>query len=178
MRIALFAVALLGASSAAAAAVVPAATPRILDAAAVVDFTPDFGGQLFVLALSPVSDAPGLAPIDFQIEGALSDPAFAPVLTVTSDAGGALLSGVMTSYAVGPDGALSLLFDVTADDLSLFGPQVLAILGLGLGSDPLAHAFSVEAGVAIAPAVAPVPLPPSALLLAGALAALVRNRLR
>jgi hypothetical protein len=178
MRIALLAAALLGASSAAAATLVPAATPRIVDAATVVDFAPEFGGQFFALGLSPVADDPALAPVDVQIDGALFDAAFAPVLTVTDDAGDALLTGVMSGYAVGPDGALSLLFDVTADALALFGPQVLAILDLGLGADPLAAAFSVTAAATVAPAVAPVPLPASGLLLAGALALAVRARRR
>lgn len=173
MRIALFAAVLLGVSSAAAAAVVPAATPRIADGATIVAFAPDFGGQFFALSLAPVSDAPGLAPFDFQIDGALSDPAFAPVLTVSDGAGGDLLSGVLNSYAVGPDGALSLLFDVTRDALSLFGPQVLAIFDLGLGADPLAAGFSISAPATLAPAVAPVPTPAAALLLASGLATLL-----
>lgn len=178
MRLALFAVALLGASAAAAATVTPAATPRIVDAAAIVDYVLDFGGQFFALGLSPLADDAALAPFAFQIDGALDDLAFAPVLTVIDAAGDALLSGVMTSYAIGDDGALSLLFDVTADTLALFGPQVLAILDLGLDDDPLAGSFSVVATATIAPAVAPAPLPASALLLAGGLGLLLRVRRR
>jgi hypothetical protein len=176
MRIALLAAALLAAAPAAAVTLVPAAAPRIVDGAATVDYAPDFGGQLLALGLSPVSTAPGLVPFDFQIDGALSDPGFAPVLTVSDDAGATLLSGVMTAFDVSGGGALSLLFDVTADALGLFGPQVLAILDLGIGPDPLATGFSVSAAATIAPAVAPVPLPASGLLLAGALAVFLRAR--
>ena len=176
MRIALFAAARLGASAAAAATLTPAATPRIVDAATIVDYSPAFGGQFFALGRSPVAEDPALAPFDFQIDGALGDPGFAPVLTVSHASGGALLSGVLTAYSVGADGALSLLFDVTADAQSLFGPQVLASLALGHGDDPHSAAFSVEAAATIAPADAPVPLPASGRLLVAGLALLQRAR--
>jgi hypothetical protein len=164
------------AASAATLGLVPRATPRIVDAAATVDFTPDFGGQLVVLGLSPAFADGGRALSDLAIDGALFDAGFRPVLTV-SDADGPVIAGDFERFGFDGAGALELLFRTTLDRTGRFGPRLLVLLALDPADlpagDPFSTAFSATGTATVA---APIPLPGAGPLLLGALGALALGR--
>lgn len=142
-----------------------------------VEISDDVGGLLIANAFGAALGASGVAGLtdnafDLLVVGD-SLGGVAPTASLFIDGADGSVTGDLAGYFATSD-FIELLFNVTSDDFGLFGGRLLMVVT----GDFSAAVFATDASVVINPAVAPIPLPASLPLLAGALAAVAAMRRR